>query len=150
MNRFIITLLTLVSLSSCVTQRVQDRTLLPAIESAWPGVRDDAELGGMEEGQLLLWDVGVETGSLLGLDAAGLESAALIGVDLRLVAGEIGPIGAGIMRDRARSFRSAVEEYTRVAVVTPARRDYVRRPLVISRSSWATSPPPAIAGRTYR
>lgn len=151
MRSLLVALTMLLALSSCVTQRVQDRTLLPAIESAWPGVRDDAELGGLEEGTLILWDAGVASGSLTGLDSAELEGAALLGVDLRLVNGEIGPQGAAIMRDRATSFRRAVDEYTRVVVASAdVGRDYNRRPLVISRSSWATSPPSAIAGRTYR
>ena len=134
-------------LCACTTTRVQDRTLTPAIESAYPGVRADAELGGMPAGDLLLWDAGIEAGNLRGLDVGALESFALLGVDARLAAGEIGPLGAEIMRDRARSFRRAVEELLRpVLASAPVRTT----PLVISRSSWATSPPSAIAGRTYR
>tara|TARA_R110000737_G_scaffold47134_4_gene67040 strand:+ start:4639 stop:5076 length:438 start_codon:yes stop_codon:yes gene_type:complete len=136
-------------LSSCVTQRVQDRTLIPAIESAWPGVRADADLGGMQEIDLLEIDSQIASGALYMLDIERIESAALVGIDLRLVAGEVGPIGANVLRDRARSFRKAVEEATRVVLVS-APRDYAERPLVISSSSWATSPPSAIAARTYR
>ena len=135
--------------SSCVTGRVQNEALLPAIEQAWPGVRADAEVGGMNAPALESWDRAVETHAYVGLDVLELEAAALFGIDTRLINGEIGPHGASIMRDRARSFRAAVEEYLTPALasVSPT---YRQRPLVISRSSWATSPPPAIAGRTYR
>tara|TARA_R110000737_G_scaffold84395_3_gene116944 strand:+ start:1487 stop:1921 length:435 start_codon:yes stop_codon:yes gene_type:complete len=138
----------LMLLSSCVTGKVQERTLIPAIESAWPGVRADAELGGLPVVELENIDDYVADGRLYMIELPALESAALIGVDLRLVAGEVGPVGAGIMRDRVTSFVAAVTEATRVVIVRA--RDYSKRPLVISSSSWATSPPSAIAARTYR
>ncbi len=138
----------LMLLSSCVTGKVQERTLVPAIEAAWPGVRADAELGGLPVVELENIDDYVADGRLYMIVLPALESAALIGVDLRLVAGEIGPVGAGIMRDRVASFVAAVTEATRVVLVRA--RDYSKRPLVISSSSWATSPPSAIAARTYR
>lgn len=138
----------LMLLSSCVTGKVQERTLVPAIEAAWPGVRADAELGGLPVVELENIDDYVADGRLYMIVLPALESAALIGVDLRLVAGEIGPVGAGIMRDRVSSFVAAVTEATRVVIVRA--RDYSKRPLVISSSSWATSPPSAIAARTYR
>lgn len=141
-------LLLLLLLSSCVTGKVQERTLIPAIESAWPGVRADAELGGLPVVELENIDDYVADGRLYMIELPALESAALIGVDLRLVAGEVGPVGAGIMRDRVTSFVAAVTEATRVVIVRA--RDYSKRPLVISSSSWATSPPSAIAARTYR
>tara|TARA_R110000744_G_scaffold380215_1_gene500262 strand:- start:54481 stop:54876 length:396 start_codon:yes stop_codon:yes gene_type:complete len=131
-----------------VTGKVQERTLIPAIESAWPGVRADAELGGLPVVELENIDDYVADGRLYMIELPALESAALIGVDLRLVAGEVGPVGAGIMRDRVTSFVAAVTEATRVVIVRA--RDYSKRPLVISSSSWATSPPSAIAARTYR
>ena len=138
----------LLLLSSCVTGKVQERTLIPAIEAAWPGVRADAELGGLAVTELENIDDYVADGRLYMIELPALESAALIGVDLRLVAGEVGPVGAGIMRDRVTSFVAAVTEATRVVIVRA--RDYSKRPLVISSSSWATSPPSAIAARTYR
>tara|TARA_R110002153_G_scaffold9324_3_gene38611 strand:+ start:1472 stop:1918 length:447 start_codon:yes stop_codon:yes gene_type:complete len=148
MRAIIIALALMASLSSCVTKRVQDRTLIPAIEAAWPGVRADAEVGGMPVVELESVDSAVETGELWLIDLAAVEAAALLGVDLRLVAGEIGPEGAGIMRDRVTSFIFAVEEATRVVLVKV--RDYDARPLVITSSTWATRPPSAIAARTYR
>lgn len=145
--RLLVIVLALASLSSCTTNRVQKHTLVPAIQLAWPGVRADASVGGMSEGQLVVWDDAVETAELRGMDVIELEDACLAGIDVRLMAGEIGPQGAEIMRDRAHSFRAAVEEYTRVAKRLP--RDNERL-TVISRSSWKTSPPQAIAARTYR
>tara|TARA_R110000764_G_scaffold36736_1_gene81939 strand:+ start:13583 stop:14029 length:447 start_codon:yes stop_codon:yes gene_type:complete len=136
--------------SSCVTARVQNEALLPAIEQAWPGVRDDAAVGGMDENLLLAWDRAVETHDYAAHDVVDLEAWAIRGIDTRLVLGEIGVNGAGIMRSRAASFRAAVEEYLAPTLASVSTRDYRQRPLVISRSSWATSPPPAIAGRTYR
>tara|TARA_R110000850_G_scaffold272752_2_gene408185 strand:+ start:3831 stop:4268 length:438 start_codon:yes stop_codon:yes gene_type:complete len=141
-------ILLMLMLSSCVTGKVQERTLIPAIEAAWPGVRADAELGGLAVTELENIDDYVADGRLYMIELPALESAALIGVDLRLVAGEVGPVGAGIMRDRVTSFVAAVTEATRVVIVRA--RDYSKRPLVISSSSWATSPPSAIAARTYR
>tara|TARA_R110000796_G_scaffold41179_2_gene101961 strand:+ start:13028 stop:13477 length:450 start_codon:yes stop_codon:yes gene_type:complete len=149
MRSIILALALMASLSGCVTKRVQDRTLVPAIEAAWPGVRADAELGGADAALLLDGDASVESGNYIGLNVLGLEAAAIVGVDLRLIAGEIGVQGAAIMRDRAAEFRRAVQELTRVVLVShrPIMRD---RPIVISRSSWATHPPAAIAARTYR
>tara|TARA_R110002153_G_scaffold132597_1_gene281598 strand:- start:328 stop:768 length:441 start_codon:yes stop_codon:yes gene_type:complete len=142
-------LLALLVLASCATSRVQDRTLVPAFQSAWPGVRADAARGGLTG--LEAWDVAVETANVVqlrSLSVVDLESAALLGVDLQLVAGEIGPQGAAILRDRAATFRASVEEYTRVVLVKYVRR--TRDPIVISSSSWAKSPPPAIARLVYR
>ena len=139
--------------SSCVTARVQDRTLLPAIVDAWPDVRLDAELGDMPEAALEQWDLAVETEIYIGLNSADLLAHAWAGIDLRLGVGEIGPVGAGVMRDRAQSFVNAVEEYNTswLAFVTPApERDYNERPLMITSGSWATNPPSAIASRTFR
>ena len=130
-------------LASCITGSVQKRTLEPAVMTAWEGVRADAERGGLEAYILEQWDIGLETGMLVGLDIFQLEDAAIEGVERRLANQEIGPIGAAVMRDRARAFSRAIEELRRPIVMAD-------RPLVISRSSWATSPPPAIAARTYR
>jgi len=138
-------MMVLLCASSCVTQRVQDRTLLPAISAAWEGVRADAELGGMPEVALAAWDSAVEAGFFTGMDTSVLLNAAHVGIEQRLLAGEIGPNGVIIMRNRAISFVHAVDEYRRI-VVAPVRS----RRLVISRSSWATYPPAALASRTYR
>tara|TARA_R110002167_G_scaffold93122_2_gene249799 strand:+ start:2221 stop:2670 length:450 start_codon:yes stop_codon:yes gene_type:complete len=149
MRSILLALTLLVGMSSCATRRVQDRTLVPAIEAAWPGVRADAQLGGADAALLLDGDASVESGTYIGLNVLGLEAAALVGVDMRLIAGEIGVQGAAIMRDRAAEFRRAVQELTRVVLVraAPIASD---RLIVISRSSWATHPPAAIAARTYR
>lgn len=144
-------LLALLVLTSCVTSRVHDRALIPSFQSGWPGVRADAALGGLGEPTLEEWDVAVAAagvGALTALDVVDLESSALLGVDLRLVAGEIGPQGAAILRDRASTFRAAIEEYIRVVVVRYERR--TSDPIVITSSSWAQSPPPAIARLVYR
>jgi len=153
MKNLIAVLLVAVSATSCLTPQVRDKTLLPAIQSAWPGVRADVEYAGsMLESELIAWDSAVETGNFLALDTQDLEMQAIAGVNLRLEAGEIGPQGAAIMRDRASNFAAAVNEYMRsnVAMVTrPSGRvaTVPDRPLVITRSSWATNPPSAIALR---
>tara|TARA_R110002167_G_C12707228_1_gene655095 strand:- start:10324 stop:10782 length:459 start_codon:yes stop_codon:yes gene_type:complete len=151
--RFLLVLVAMLSMSSCVSQRVRDTALLPAINTAYEGVRADAVVGGADPALLAAWDAGIEVGALAGLDIVNLEAAALMGVDLRLVAGEIGPNGANIMRDRARNFRAAVDEYLRSnTLVARAYREGAEGPVIISRSSWADHPPSAIANlvRTSR
>lgn len=154
MKNLIITLVIALCATSCVTQRVRDVALLPPIQSAWVGVRADVEYAGsMLESELLAWDAAVETGNFLALDVQDLEMQAIAGVNLRLEAGEIGPQGAAIMRDRASNFAAAVNEYMRstVAMIAPRSKRVAvmpTGPLTISRSSWALFPPSALAART--
>ena len=136
------------SLGSCVTTQVKDKTLLPAIESAWDGVRDDIIYGGEIATVVDEWSLMVETNTLDDMDTQDVEDAAIVGVDLRLADGLVGTVGAEIMRDRARNFKIAVDEYVSSWVVYDAApSDHL---LVISRSSWAANPPSAIAGEVYR
>lgn len=144
--RLLLVVAAMLSCMSCTTTRVQNAVLTPAIEEAYVDVRADAELGGAPLELLETWDVGIASRSLRGLDVAALTDFALLGVDQRLISGEIGPMGAANMRRRATNFRAAVEEATRIVVV----RYEERGPTVISRSSWATHPPAAIADRVYR
>lgn len=137
--------------AGCITPHTQERVLVPAIVGAWPGVRADAQLGGAAAGLLELWDSAVEVGTrsaFLGLDWPTIEAHGMIGVEIRLSGGEIGMVGASILRDRILTFGAAVAELQRVvAVRTSVVDDDV---VVISRSSWAKTPPKAIARRTYR
>ncbi len=136
-------------LSGCLTNRAHDSVLEPAVVAAWPEVRADAELGGLGESTLANWDMAMETLNFLGLDSQELRDAAIAGVDQLLIRDEIGPNGADIMRGTVESFVAAIEELRR-GVLASRERTTSDRPLVISRSSWATNPPPAIAARTYR
>lgn len=95
-------------LAACVTPRVQQEVLAPAIVEAWPGVRADAHLGGMLESSLLLWDDGVSTARFIGLDPESLEDHAHLGVESRLATGQIGLVGAQVLRDRATNFVTAI------------------------------------------
>jgi len=155
MKSILLALLVMLSSSSCLTPQVRDKTLLPAIQTAWVGVRADVVYSGgsILESDLIAWDAAVETGNFAALDVQELEMMAIAGVNLRLEEGQIGPQGAAIMRDRASNFAAAVNEYMRqvIAMNRPrAYREGAAGPLVISRSSWAVSPPSAIAGEVYR
>lgn len=139
--------------TSCLTSQVRNRALLPAIQQAWPGVRADVEYAGsMLDSELAAWDAAVETGNFLALDTQDLLMQAQAGVDLRLAEGQIGPQGAVIMKERAADFVAAVNEYMRsnIAMVVPRTIAQSDRPLIITRSSWATNPPSAIADRVWR
>lgn len=136
-------------LASCVSAGVKEHTLLPAIESAWDGVQEDIVYGESVPIEVVNeWTMMVMTGELLDMDTGDVEDAAIIGVDKRLEDGQIGPLGAEVMRDRARNFADAVDEY--IASWYALAEQLRERPTVISRSSWATSPPPAIAMGVWR
>lgn len=147
MKNLITVMLVVLCTTSCLTSQVRDKTLLPAIQSAWVGVRADVvKGGGMLDSELVAWDAAVSTGNFLGLDLQDLQMQAIAGVNVRLELGEIGMHGALIMRDRAASFVASVSEYMRSDIVV--RSPMPTGPLTISRSSWALFPPPAIAART--
>ena len=160
MKSILLALLVMLSSSSCLTPQVRDKTLLPAIQTAWVGVRADAEYAAADgpiSSDLEAWDAAVEAGDFAALDVLLLVADARAGVQYKLEDGVIGPQGAAIMMDRAVNFGKAVTEYMRenllVSYEKPRKRRYregASGPLVISRSSWATSPPSAIAGEVYR
>ncbi len=137
--------LMLLCLVSCTAMRTRQGVLVPAIEAAWPGVRADAQMGNASPALLVAWDSAVRTANFVGIDAWEIGELAKVGIDVRLLNGEIGPNGAVILYDRTDEFVAAVEEMQRLP-----RRVVRDTPLVISRSSWKNSPPPAIAGDVYR
>lgn len=137
--------------ASCATPKVQEYTLSPAIQEAWIDIRANAELSGMVDTAVLeQWDTAVENSEFEAMDFAPIREAAFEGIEMRLEAGKIGPNGAIVLRSLVITFENALEELRTPVIVVRPRRDYSERPLVISRSSWATNPPSAIAARTYR
>lgn len=112
-------LLGLMTLTACLTGGTRQESLLPAIQGAWPGVREDISYGGqMTEEELLAVDIAVETGAFANIDLDELVSAADAGIVAQLTDGILGATGAEILRDRVDAFRRAIEEFTReVALV---------------------------------
>ena len=137
-------ILCIILASSCLAQGVRDRVLLPSIQQAWVGVREDVVYGGgMLDSELAQWDAAVETGNFIALDIQDLEMQAQAGIDQQLQDGVVGPQGAVILKERAAAFAASVKEYMRSSIAM-IRRPAIRQPLVITRSSWATNPPPTL------
>jgi hypothetical protein len=147
--------------TACVGGRTRETVLVTAVASAWPGVRADVVLGGgVLPATVELWDAAVAAGTstaFAGLDWVPLEASGMAGVEERLRTGEIGLVGASVLRDRILWFGAGVAELVRGPLAyessTSSTRETSRArsgPLVISRSSWARHPPSAIAGEVYR
>lgn len=109
-------------LVSCTNQAVKSQALLPAIQSAWPGVKADIEVSridglvgpgyvGYAGYELEIWSNQVFSGNFKGMDLSRIERLAHQGVDNRLLAEEIGSNGAQILKDRATNFVDAIRRY---------------------------------------
>ena len=80
-------------LVSCAGPKANDTLLLPAIRTAWEGVREDAKRGDISITALANWDEAHVTGNFVGLETWEVTQAVRFGVDEMLIAGEIGPMG---------------------------------------------------------
>lgn len=114
MSRLAVALLGLMTLTSCLTGGARQEALLPSIQGAWPGVREDISYGGrMSEEELMAVDIAVEMGAFDNIDLDRLVQAADAGIVQQLLDGVVGVTGAEILRDRVDAFRRAIEEYVR-------------------------------------
>lgn len=101
----------LLALAACAGPRFAERATLPAIRSEWPAVRALALRGSQTiEPTCAAMDGAVLSGDALAMLASlpPIESAAVVGVEVRLRAAEIGQHGAGLLREQLAQFARAV------------------------------------------
>ena len=72
MRRTLLTLLTLLTVGGCLGDAARQRTLLPAMRSAWVGVRADAASGGATDAVLTAMDEALASGEPLAVQLAWL------------------------------------------------------------------------------
>ncbi len=103
-------------LTSCLAARVEDKTLLPAVQSAWPGVRADIEMDPAEavsDADLAFATAAIVAGDRTGIRAiawAPMDASASAGIAFRVSSGEIGAGVAQSLNERLIQFRSAILE----------------------------------------
>jgi len=113
-----IVILLMLMLTSCIGSRARDHVGFPAIRFAWPDFRALCVLGDGDEDMIGGIDTAIEAGDRQMLPVRAmevLEPSALVGVDVLLGEGEIGPNGAEQLRLEVRTFVSAYN-----TVVMPA------------------------------
>lgn len=103
-------------LTSCLATRVENKTLLPAVQSAWPGVRDDIQMDPVEAvsaATIQSASLAIAEGDKTGIRAifwAPMDAAASDGIAFRLSSGQISPGVAVSLIERLVKFRAAILE----------------------------------------
>ena len=101
-------------LSSCLATRVEDKTLLPAVQSAWPGVHADIQMDPTESVGTASLDAA--TAAIAAGDRAGIrtifwppmDAAASRGIAFRVSSEQISIGVAESLTERLTKFRSAI------------------------------------------
>lgn len=108
--------------SSCAGAAARERTLLPAMQTAWQSIRVAVErqVGTMDDltqkAALAAADAALQTGDVVAVASVPwqlLEDAHEADVVRRIAAGEIGPGVAGSLSERLAQFRAARTTYLR-------------------------------------
>ena len=84
----------------------------PAMESAWPGVRTDAELGGMDAAPLDTFEVAMDARDRPALVSQWppIKTAATDGIGEQIASGAIGEGPAASKIERVRNFDEAIQQ----------------------------------------
>lgn len=148
MNKTILVLCAL--LAGCLSTRTQNQVTVPAMVAAWSGglradvlMADEPPLAEVEAMDLALAESPISRTALGVVDIVAIEVAALDGIQNQVDQLLISEGVAASLQERLRQFVAAYDEVLTPVVAQAA-------PLVITRSSWATGPPPAIAGEVWR
>lgn len=110
MKRYI---LILVLLTSCLATKVENATMIPAMQSAWTGIRADIMKSEAPPTDVIaLMDAAIRDGDRVALsfiDWTILKAAAVEGIKARVAAGEIGPGVALSLHERLIRFTISYE-----------------------------------------
>lgn len=117
MIRLVLPMLLALLVASCTANRVQDRTLLPAVQSAWPGVREEIEAAPpaveVSAVELDLVEERLMSGQrvrIRQIEWLPLEVAAQAGIEQQILDGVISEGVALSLRERLDRFRDALLE----------------------------------------
>lgn len=118
MNKILLILVSLVAMS-CSTTRVENATLVPAVQSAWPGVRYDIEQAPTQPqpGVLDAVEFAIEGGNrslIRAINWPDLQVLALSGIDAQLNDGRISAGVALSLIERVGRFRDGLEKLQEV------------------------------------
>ena len=151
--KLLIPLLVVFSMTSCISSRVENKTLIPAIQAGWPEVRVDVMAALLPPLTVVSqMDDAVESGEKALLRAVPfslLEQAALEGIQNQL---DRGTISAGLalsLLEQLRQFKNAMEYLQKplFASVSPQVQELYspsHRIALSPRTSWFLSPPSGI------
>ena len=110
MTRAATTLLLAFVLSACAGTRARTSVLVPAMQQAWPRIEALALLGAQDVTAVERFGAALSTGDMDVIASVPFEPVrlfALQGIQIRLMDGTLGPIGAGSYRENVRLFNES-------------------------------------------
>ena len=98
------------AVSGCIGLRARDKTLLPAVQPEWEGVRVDAVDGGIAANTLAQFDDAVTSGDVKALTLLWptVKTAAETGVQARVDAGSVSTGVAASLLERVNNMDEAI------------------------------------------
>lgn len=109
-------LITIASMATTAGCSARDAAIehvsFPAMDSAWPGVRNDAEIGGMDAAPLDTFELALDERDRIGLVSQWppIKTAATDGIGAQIADGSIGEGPAASKIERVNNFDEAINQ----------------------------------------